>query len=476
MPDTDTLLAYLVSNFPGNTENIATEALRHIFDHSDACGVALDDVIQSGLRGIDSVTSVRTQVIQADGTRPDLVGYDEAGKERVLIEVKFWAGLTEHQPNGYIRALPDDGPALLVFLVPDERVQSLWPQLQRLICQEFDSVVETESERRCFRVGDTQKHVMIVSWGGLLDSMAARSRDYAEVGVETEIRQLRSLAKYADAGAFKPIRRDEEFGADSEMRLRQYKRLVDAATERGIEQEWASRKGLKAVARGYGYGRFVSLRGTVVWFGINVEQFERTGETPLWVDCYDYLQDAPSEVRDDLSLQDSQWAPVALKRDVEFPEILDGVVASLKQIANALHQQGEELGTDAEMHQLQYRRLIDAATERGIEQGWADKKRLNRTPRPYGYGRYIRLHGLTVWFGVNVELFEETGVTPLWVDCYDYLQDKPSEVRDSLGMKDSKWAPVALKRDVEFPEILDGVVVSLRQIADVLHQVRPQSP
>ena len=48
------------------------------------------------------------------------------------------------------------------------------------------------------RVGDTQKHLMIASWGGLLDSMAARTRDYAEAGIETEIRQLRSLAKYAD--------------------------------------------------------------------------------------------------------------------------------------------------------------------------------------------------------------------------------------------------------------------------------------
>ena len=143
-------------------------------------------------------------------------------------------------------------------------------------------------------MGDTQKHVMIVSWGGLLDSMAARTRDYAEAGVETEIRQLRSLATYADAGAFKPIRPGEELGAESEMRLRQYERLVDAATERGIEQEWASRKGLRKTPRPYGYGRYVSLRGTVVWFGINVEQFERTGETPLWVDCYDYLQDKPS--------------------------------------------------------------------------------------------------------------------------------------------------------------------------------------
>ena len=342
MPDNDTLLAYLVASFPGNTENIATEALRHIFDHSDACGVALNDVIQSGVRGVNAITAIKTQVIYAGGTRPDLVGFDETGVERVLVEVKFWAGLTENQPNGYIRALPDDGPALLMFLVPEERVQSLWPQLQGLISQEFGSLVEVESERRCVRVGDTQKHVMIVSWGGLLDSMAARTRDYAEAGVETEIRQLRSLAKYADAGAFKPIRRGEEFGVDSDMRQRQYKRLIDAATERGIEQEWASRKGLKRTPREYGYGRYVRLRETAVWFGINVELFERTGETPLWVDLwvedYDYLQDMSSETRDALSVQDSRWVPVTLVRDAEYPQILDGTVDSLKQVADALHQ------------------------------------------------------------------------------------------------------------------------------------------
>ena len=173
MPDNDTLLAYLVSSFPGNTEDIATEALRHIFDHSDACGVALNDVIQSGVRGVNAITAVKSQVLQTDGTRPDLVGFDETGMERVLIEVKFWAELTPNQPNGYISRLPDDGPALVMFLAPEDRIQSLWPQLQERISQEFGPLVETESERRCARAGDTQKHLMIVSWGGLLDSMAA---------------------------------------------------------------------------------------------------------------------------------------------------------------------------------------------------------------------------------------------------------------------------------------------------------------
>ena len=167
--------------------------------------------------------------------------------------------------------------------------------------------------------------------------MAARTRDYGELGVETEIRQLRSLAKYADVGAFKPIRRGEEFGADSEVRLRQYKRLIDAATERGIEQGWASRKGLNASRRPYGYGRFIRLGEHVVWFGVNTDQFKRTGETPLWLDCYYILRDKTTGVRDVLNTQDSQWVPVNLKRDVEYPEMLDGVVESLKCIADDFH-------------------------------------------------------------------------------------------------------------------------------------------
>ena len=338
MPDSDTLLAYLVSSFPGNTENIATEALRHVFDHSDASVEALNDVVQSGVRGVNPVTTVKTQVTQADGTRPDLVGFDETGTERVLIEVKFWAELTNYQPNGYINRLPDDGPAVVMFLVPEERVQSLWPQLRRRLNREFDALTEVDSERKCVRVGDTQQHLMIVSWGGLLDSMAARSRDFDELGVENEIRQLRSLAKYADAGALKPIRQGEEFGADSEVRQRQYKRLIDAATQRGIEQEWVSRKGLRATPRPYGYGRYISVRGVIVWFGINIEEFERTGDTPLWVDFWHRASVIPAEIREGLGMRDDSWAPVELKRDVEYPEMLEGVVHSLRRIADAIYE------------------------------------------------------------------------------------------------------------------------------------------
>ena len=99
MPDNDTLLAYLVSSFPGNTENIATEALRHIFDHSDASIEALNDEVRSGVGGVNPVTAVKSQVVHADGAKPGLVGFNEDGEELVLVEVKFWASPTPSLPS-----------------------------------------------------------------------------------------------------------------------------------------------------------------------------------------------------------------------------------------------------------------------------------------------------------------------------------------------------------------------------------------
>ena len=169
-----------------------------------------------------------------------------------------------------------------------------------------------------------------------MDSIAARTRDFAEVGIENEIRQLRSLAKYADNGALKPIVGGEVFGAESEDRNRLFKRLINAATERGIQQEWASRKGLRATPRQYGYGRYIRLHENIVWFGVNLAQFENTGDTPLWVDCLSRLHGKPGEVLDELQIRDQHWAPVDLMRDAEYPQVLEGVVDNLRRIADAL--------------------------------------------------------------------------------------------------------------------------------------------
>lgn len=318
MAEIDTLLAHLSPSFTSQTENIAVEALGYVLNKYSGSREGLDDVVRSGVRNVKPVVKVRTQASALDGTRPDLVGVDESDAERVLIEAKFWAELTPRQPHAYLDRLPDDGPAMLVFLAPEDRIASLWPQLRERALGAGKTLSDVDAERKCVSVDGTQRHLLLVSWSGLLDRMSARTRD--EQDAEADIRQLRGLADFAEEGRFRPIRNAcEEFGPDS-RHMRDMKRMIDAATERGIKDGWASRKGLNRTPRSYGYGRYLKLGGRVVWFGIHTGRWEQDGETPLWLDCGNGL-----------------WVPIPIlvDKDVEYADVLDGVVSALRDFAEA---------------------------------------------------------------------------------------------------------------------------------------------
>ena len=70
--------------------------------------------------------------------------------------------------------------------------------------------------------------------------------------------------------------------------------------------------------------------------------------------------------------------------------------------------------------------------------------------------------------------FEEAGDTPLWIDCYHRRNELTDETRAELGIQGPYWVPIDIERDVEYPEMLDGVVASLQRVADILRKV--QSP
>ncbi|MDE0393255.1 MAG: hypothetical protein OYK82_00605 [Gammaproteobacteria bacterium] len=76
-----------------------------------------------------------TQANGEDGARRDLVGFDERGAERWLIEARFWAGLTENQTLSYLRRSASDGgdSCALLFVAPAVRRAPLWHELFRLV-------------------------------------------------------------------------------------------------------------------------------------------------------------------------------------------------------------------------------------------------------------------------------------------------------------------------------------------------------
>ena len=168
--------------------------------------------------------------------------------------------------------MPADRPAVLLFLVPDERVRTLWPALRKRAAERLSDL---DSERKCMRVDDGQRHLMVTGWTGLLDCMATRARDAEEHDVEADVRQLRGLVEYAH---------DAKLGSQEAVD-RDLRRIIDSATDRGVSASWLDTKGLNRTRRWYGYGRYVrfSSSGVSPWFGINRDLYKRHGEALLWL-------------------------------------------------------------------------------------------------------------------------------------------------------------------------------------------------
>jgi hypothetical protein len=115
------LFGHLVSRFSTHPENLATEALAFILNRSATMREELRNLF--GRTGIElpPLARFRSQAGDDQGNIPDLIGLDATGVERLFIENKFWAGLTENQPAGYLERLSANDSGLLIFIVPSRR-------------------------------------------------------------------------------------------------------------------------------------------------------------------------------------------------------------------------------------------------------------------------------------------------------------------------------------------------------------------
>ena len=279
-----TLLAYLVPRVTHSTENTAIEALGYILSQSAACRGALRDVLRSGGSEIGPIARVATEVSGEKGGRPDLAGFDEHGGERLLIEVKFWAGLQPGQPNAYLKRLIQSnatGPSALLFVAPAARLETLWAEVRRRAGA--GEVEESRaSDLKSAVIAGRECRLMLTSWATLLRRMAARAGESGESAVESDIRQLLGLANRMDEDAFLPLQ-SEEFAPEFPRRMRGLRRLIDDATYRGRKSGWISTKGLMVTPRRSGYGRYLRLFGAGAWFGVDFNRWAERGDTPLWV-------------------------------------------------------------------------------------------------------------------------------------------------------------------------------------------------
>lgn len=282
------LLGHLAQRFAFSEENIATESLAWLM-RSQAAKSAMADLARLAGCEIPGSLAYVGQVRRQDSGVPDIVATDAEGAERLIIEGKFAAALTDMQPAGYIDRLPRDRYGMLLVVAPTFRLSTLWVEMLRAL-SDLSSPIPSPSaidSVDLFHVPLGESRTLaLVSWRRLVSHILDALRAAEQRALSADAEQLLSLTEAMDSTVFVPLRA-QDLDQRTGHQINQLDRLIDA-TRRALEGDPVSlvgRAGPKpSTGRTY-YGWYLLSRRTKVqmWFGFLPRAWARYGLSPLWL-------------------------------------------------------------------------------------------------------------------------------------------------------------------------------------------------
>ena len=350
-----TMLNLIAQKYTNRREDVAVDALGYILSYSEAARAALADKLQGANIWVAPISKVITQAIGAGGERPDLACYDDQNNECLLIEAKFWAGLTGNQPEGYLQRLPDDSQSALLFVAPAARLGSLWSDLQQRLSDQGLGLDEPKRsvDWMSAAVRNSNRHLMVISWADLLDGMTQRAESAGDTAANIDIDQLRGLAaREDDDAAFMPLR-PEELNPEIPRRILSWKQVVEGVINEMTERGWALRSNRRSVTHNsieY-YGHLLEFAGTGAWFGVNNEAWAQRRNTPLWLELYssEALPDDAASRRRLNELEErfpgegpeEDWfVPIFVPTGLEHAAVQNHIVQRLEFVCRLINPQG----------------------------------------------------------------------------------------------------------------------------------------
>jgi len=316
--------------------------------------------------GLDDVGDLRFDSQQGglDGSVPDVKCIDDKGRLRVVVENKFWAGLTENQPVTYIRELPVGLSALVLFVVPESRLLSVWNEVVAR-CKDAGIVTEEVEGPVTARVANIGLHhrLAATSWNVLLDSLSMAAASAGEVGAQNDIAQLRGLCTSIDDDAFLPLRSDELTNLEVARRLNNLcdlpSQIVEAASVVGL----CDKK--KESPFRYGSGTYIRIGPHTAWVGFAANLWRSHAVSPIWVNFYpEYSQPmyvsrllsrfAKATPRRCFEVVMGSYrfvaVPIFLSTGVEKQRVIQDAVHQLRELKAELIAQDAEIGAAVDFH------------------------------------------------------------------------------------------------------------------------------
>ena len=339
------VLAHVVLNGSLSAEPAATQALAHILNASRDIARAFVGVLRQADIEFEP-GHIRAELGHEDSL-PDLTIHDGHGRVRAFVENKFWAGLTDAQPVSYLGDLPDGVPVALLFIVPQQRVTTVWNELERRCRQAELEWADGPGTRTVTWTRVGRKTLLITSWAHVLEGLLDAAHSGEHDSIRHDILQLRGLTSRMDAEAFLPIRGDEVTDQKTAHRLVNYSGLIEDITRKLKDSGVADTRRLRPAHAWYTIGRYLRVHERFgLWLGIDFEVWAEAGITPLWWifndDEFSGVAGRLQTIRqlfDDVQYYEDAgtlYIPIRLKTGVERDRVVVDAVAQMSRIADAL--------------------------------------------------------------------------------------------------------------------------------------------
>jgi hypothetical protein len=254
----NSLIAHIASNFISEYENVANSGIAYLLNEYQASQEALKVVL-----GVENVPTYYVTEMSTDSNgRPDVTGLDADGNKSVIIEGKFWANLTDNQPNNYLNEITDEGKIL--FLAPDKRLNSLKLEIEK-------------------RTGGHTEKVVLRSWTEFLNQIERVNNKDHNHRLASDLLQMHELCKKMDTEGMPPLSESDLDPMNGRIATN-FADIIEECNPILREWEFTDFKGMKTTSTKYGHGFYFRAHSFTCMLTFDSKKwFSRNTHTPFWL-------------------------------------------------------------------------------------------------------------------------------------------------------------------------------------------------
>jgi hypothetical protein len=287
---TKSLLGQFYSQIKGSQEDIASRGLAYILNESQNARNAINEMLVScGLKNID-ITEYETQVTTKDvdgesEIRPDIIGFED-GKEKLIIETKFWSSLTQNQPVKYLNQ-HNESPVLM-FICPEKRIGTLSFEIKKkLVDAQLIAEQQEHPNKHIFTIRGS-RHVVIRTWNDVIKTIQLQLDEKNEQGLISDLWQLKGFCDIIDSDMFQPFQY-EDFSPCFAKKVLSFYKIVDGVIEQLKSEKKADTTNLTYGGSNPDYIKYFNLVennkktfGCGLGIRLNILAKGDIADTPFW--------------------------------------------------------------------------------------------------------------------------------------------------------------------------------------------------